>query len=253
MPARRRTCRPPSGPDGPQVVERQLPLDLAHAEARGREDLVLGTSNAAAVDLVDRWPAWPTPVVVLAGPPGSGKSHLAEIWAREAGAVRLDAASIADGLAGAGGATAFLVDDADRGRLDETGLFHLVNTVAASGGALLLVSRRFPLAWGVRLPDLASRLRAATIVEIGEPGEALLEAVMTKLFADRQVTVEPHVVAYVVRRMERSLQTALDLVGRLDKAALARGSRISRTLAAEVMTAGDTGQRELDVGPPREG
>ena len=223
---------------------RQLPLDLSRRPGFSRDELVVTPANAAAVALVDRWPDWPSPVVVLAGPPGSGKSHLASLWADRAealvGAVQ-DAESL---VARAAAGHAVLLEGVEP-PLDEAGLFHLINAVRGAGSNLLMTSRRFPAAWGVGLADLASRLKAATVVEIAEPDDLLLSAVITKLFADRQVEVEPHVVAYIVNRIERSLSTAAGVVERLDHAAMARKTRISRALAAEIVSALDEGQGEL--------
>ncbi|MGE0501280.1 MAG: DnaA regulatory inactivator HdaA [Rhizobiaceae bacterium] len=227
-----------SGSDSP----RQLPLDLAHDEGRSREDLVVSDANMEAVAAVEGWPDWPVTVMVLAGPRGSGKSHLAAVWAEHSGAAQLDPRHIADAPPGHA-----LIDDADGAALDETGLFHLINRARQDGSNILLTARRFPAAWGVRLPDLASRLKAAATVEIREPDDALLAGVIAKLFADRQVDVEPHVVQFVVRRIERSLATAIDVVERLDRAALERQSRITRSLAADVVGALDAGQGELDL------
>jgi chromosomal replication initiation ATPase DnaA len=112
---------------------------------------------------------------------------------------------------------------------------------------VLITARRFPSAWGVALPDLASRLKAAATVEIGEPDDELLAGVIAKLFADRQVEVEPHVVQYLVRRIERSLATAIRVVDRLDRIALEEQTRITRALAAEAVEALDEGQGELDL------
>jgi len=214
---------------------RQLPLDLVHAAASGRDDLVVAASNAAALAMIDRWPEWPSPVVILAGPAGSGKSHLAAIWLHESGATPVGAAALGPSAIEAATHGPVLIDDIDAGAVDEAGLFHLINAVRSAGTSLLLTARRFPLAWSVTLPDLQSRLKAATTVEIHEPDDALLSAVVTKLFADRQVEVEPHVVQYLVRRMERSLSSANALVARLDRAALEQKSRINRALAAQVV------------------
>ncbi len=233
-------------PDAP----RQIPLDLGHVPGHSRDEMVVSDANRSAVALVDSWPDWPASAVVLAGPAGSGKSHLAAIWAEQADAIAIDtsdsgswARSLERCLERRGPA---LVDDADL-RLDEEALFHLMNAVRASGAHLLLTSRRFPSAWGVRLPDLASRLKAAATVEISEPDDHLLAAVITKLFSDRQVEVEPHVVQFLVRRIERSLSTAIDVVDRLDRAALEQKTRITRTLAAQTLSALDHGQGELDI------
>ncbi len=230
----------------PSDPPRQLPLDLAHRPGHSREELVVSEANRQAVALIDAWPDWPAPVFVLAGPAGSGKSHLASIWADAANAVFMDADRIESELEEAQIDRPVAIDDADMA-LDEHGLFHLINAARAAGTQVLLTSRRFPSAWGVRLPDLASRLKAAATVEILEPDDHLLAAVITKLFADRQVEVEPHVVQFLVRRIERSLSTAIDVVERLDRAAMEQKSRITRTLAAQTVTTLDSGQADLDL------
>ena len=225
---------------------RQLPLDLGHGTGYSRDDIVVSAANAEAVALVDRWPQWPAPVVILAGPAGSGKSHLASIWREQSDASRVSPRRIGEAVAALGARPA-LIDDIDAAPIDDNALFHLINAVRGAGSFLLLTARRFPSAWGVVLPDLASRLKAAATVEIHEPDDMLLAGVITKLFADRQVEVEPHVVQYLVRRIERSLATAMRVVERLDRAALEQKSRITRALAAEVVSAMDEGQGELDL------
>jgi chromosomal replication initiation ATPase DnaA len=207
----------------------------------------MSRANDAAVSLIDRWPDWPSPVVVLAGPTGSGKSHLGAIWREMSAAAELDRRGIGEAVALAEQGTPLFLDDADAGGLDETGLFHALNAVRAAGSSMLITARRFPAAWGVALPDLASRLKAAATIEIGEPDDELLAGVIAKLFADRQVEVEPHVVQYLVRRIERSLATAIRVVDRLDRIALEEQTRITRALAAEAVGALDEGQGELDI------
>jgi chromosomal replication initiation ATPase DnaA len=228
-------------------ISRQLPLDLGHSPGFSRDDLVVSDANRQAVALIDRWPRWETSVMVLAGPPGSGKSHLAAIWAERAGAASIGADGIEAWLQATELSQPVLIDDADAKDLDEPGLFHLINAVRAAGTHLLLTARRFPSAWGVGLPDLASRLNAAATVEILEPDDLLLAGVITKLFADRQIEVEPHVVQFLVRRIERSLSTAISVVERLDRTALEEQTRITRALAAETINAMDEGQAELDL------
>lgn len=225
---------------------RQLPLDLGHGTGYSRDELVVSATNEQAAALVDRWPDWPSAVVVLAGPAGSGKTHLASIWQARAGALKVDARRIGECIANLGARPA-LIDDVDASPVDEHGLFHLINAVRGAGSHLLLTARRFPSAWGVRLPDLASRLKAAATVEIHEPDDLLLAGVITKLFADRQVEVEPHVVQYLVRRIERSLATAMRVVERLDRTALERKTPITRALASETISAMDEGQGEFDM------
>ncbi|MDE1159123.1 MAG: DnaA regulatory inactivator HdaA [Neorhizobium sp.] len=212
----------------------QLPLQFTHDAARGRDDLLVSERLAAAVAIVDDWPAWRAPVVILAGPVGSGKSHLAHIWRERAGAAEIHptAGSDASKIAAAG---PVLFEDAERQGFDETELFHVINAVRQHGHTLLMTSRLWPMSWAVALPDLKSRLKAATVVEIGEPDEELLAQVIVKLFADRQLYIDDKIVGYIVTRMERSLGAAQTIVDRLDRLALARGTRITRPLAAEVL------------------
>jgi chromosomal replication initiation ATPase DnaA len=224
---------------GPNERERrkneQLPLQFTHDAARGRDDLLVSARLAAAVAIVDEWPSWPSPIVVLAGPVGSGKSHLAHIWKERAGARDIHplAGSPASALAASG---PVLFEDAERQGFDETELFHVINSVRQHGHSLLMTSRLWPMSWPVSLPDLKSRLKAATVVEIGEPDEELLAQVIVKLFSDRQLYIDDKLVFYIVNRMERSLGAAQTIVDRLDRLALGRGTRITRALAAEVLS-----------------
>jgi chromosomal replication initiation ATPase DnaA len=226
---------------------RQLPLDLGHSTGYSRDDLVVSDANRQAVALIDRWPDWPATVVVLAGPAGSGKSHLASIWRETSDAATLDPRRIESEVSGLDAGRPALIDDADRGGLDEQGLFHLINAARAAGTHVLLTARRFPAAWGVALPDLMSRLKAAATVEIHEPDDLLLAGVITKLFADRQIEVDANVVQFLVRRIERSLATAISIVDRLDRAALEQKTRITRSLAADTVDAIDRGQAEFEI------
>ncbi|MCU0832196.1 MAG: DnaA/Hda family protein [Rhizobiaceae bacterium] len=218
---------------------RQLVLDLPFEAASGDDALFVSPANAAAVRLIERWPAWPGPIAMLVGPPGSGKSHLANLWALKAGAERRTSASIepiGDGV------RAVLIDPLDGppdALLDETGLFHLVNALKARDGHLLLTSVRPPAALGVALPDLMSRLKSATIAAIDSPSDADFTALLGKLAADRQLDMEPGVVEFLLRRIERSHAAARAIIAELDAEALSRGARVTRKLAADVLRARD--------------
>jgi chromosomal replication initiation ATPase DnaA len=212
----------------------QLPLAFTHDPASGRDDLLVSERLAAAVSIIDSWPSWPSPVVILAGPVGSGKSHLASIWREHSSASEIDPQAGAH-AAVAAAAGPVLFEDVDRRGFDDAELFHVINSVRENGTSLLMTSRLWPMSWPVTLADLRSRLKAATVVEIGEPDEELLAQVIVKLFADRQLYIDDKLVLYIVNRMERSLNAAQMIVERLDRLALARGTRITRPLVAEVL------------------
>lgn len=217
---------------------RQLPLELPLAERRGREDWIVSAANAEATALVERWPDWPSDVVLLVGPEGSGKSHLARVFAEASGAIVIAASDLTSrdptALAAAG---AVVVEDLGPD-VAEAALFHLLNAVRQAKARLLLTAATPPVAWGLTLADLVSRLRAVPPVALAEPDDALLEALLAKLFADRQTLVEPAVIAFVARRMERSFAAARDLVAALDREALAAKSPVTRGVAARVLAAG---------------
>lgn len=228
-------------------TDSQLLLDIGLSGSMSRDDLIVTRSNREAVLLIESWPNWPGPAVVLAGPPGSGKTHLATIWREMADARACDPNALTAGdLDAAQAGRALLLDGVEPGGFDENALFHIMNAVRANGGSLLMTSAHWPGAWRVQTPDLRSRIQAATTVEIAEPDDELLVGVMTKLFADRQIVVDAAVIGYIASRIERSLASARAIVDRLDKASLARKAKITRAFAAAFVREYDTNQNEFD-------
>jgi len=218
------------------VPQRQLAPALGHAESFAREDFLEGPSNAAALKLVESWPDWPNRVVVLAGPEGAGKSHLAAIWADLAGARFLAAHALAEtSLLAALSTGALVIEDLASEAIDERSLFHLINLAREEEAFVLVTARTAPGGWSLQVPDLASRLRALPVVELGAPDDALLRAVLVKLFTDRQVTVDEGLVAYLATRMERSFAAARALVEDLDREALRLKRPVTRALAADFL------------------
>jgi chromosomal replication initiation ATPase DnaA len=214
----------------------QLTLALDHAESLAREDFLAGPSNAAALSLIERWPDWPSRTILLRGPEGSGKSHLAAIWARAAGARTLspralDGAEVPIALA----TGALVIENLDRGGFDEAALFHLLNLAREERAYLLVTARSAPATWRIGVPDLASRLRAVPVVALEPPDDALLRAVIVKLFADRQLAVDEGLVGYLATRIERSFAAARAAVVALDREALRMKRPVTRALAAELL------------------
>lgn len=221
-----------------KAIPQQLVLALPHRPAQEADDFLVSRSNVAAVELVDSWPQWPLPVQLVVGPAGSGKSHLANVWRLRSGAALAPARRIDDETVRVFEARrALVVEDIDRGIGNEKILFHLMNLAREASGALLLTSRVAPGEIAVALPDLRSRLRATTPVMIEGPDEALVRSVLVKLFSDRQLVVEPHVIGYVALHMERSMAAAVRVVAACDRLSLAAQRKVTRGIAAEALAA----------------
>jgi len=218
---------------------KQLTLALALPPPTfARGDFVLSDGNREALAWLDRWPDWPAPALAVSGPPGSGKTHLARIWATRANAAVLDAPdlegkSVPDLTALSEAHARILIDHADRA--PERALFHLYNLMRERRGHLLLVAELPPAHWRISLPDLASRLRAAPAVAVAPPDDELLGSIILKQLSDRQLHAGPGVVQYLVARMERSAETARRVVAALDQRALSERREIDRRLAADVL------------------
>lgn len=221
-------------------MPRQLTLDLTTPPAFARADFLPAEANEAALSTLDAPEDWPQGRMLLIGPEGSGKSHMAAFWAAENGARRIDTAKLrpeaTDHLVTEGGA--LVVEDADHAGFAagaEQSLFHLWNLCGARNCLLLLTARTPPRDWGLSLPDLRSRMDAIAQVRLGPPDEALLAAVLVKLFADRQLTVSAGLIDWLVLRMDRDLGLARRLVAAMDKTAMADKSPVTRRIAADLL------------------
>jgi chromosomal replication initiation ATPase DnaA len=213
----------------------QIPFPFDAKRSFAREDFVPGTTNEAALALIDAWPHWPQRVCAVWGPSGSGKTHLAQIWRAQSGAVEIAASELTrDEFAELPAGGAFLLDDADRAD-GGAGLFHLINFVNQSAGWLLMTGREAPPRWATRVPDLHSRLTAVAGVALDSPDEALLMRVLLKLFADRQLKPSEALIDYLGPRLQRSFAEAERMVVLIDTLALQQKRNISVEIGAQAL------------------
>lgn len=216
----------------------QLVLDLSRRPAMGREDFFVAPSNSAAVAWIDKWPEWSSPALVVYGPPASGKTHLLSVWREQSGARIIDPQTVVLEDLAATDCRAVAVDNAQNfagDALAEQALFHLYNLMRERDGHLMLLAEKPVAQWGIVLPDLASRLKAAASAPLHLPDDALLSAVMVKLFSDRQLRVGQDVVEYLLPRFDRSLASVRQMVEAIDKAALTQKKPVTVPFVRQVL------------------
>ncbi len=212
-----------------------MPLELGHKPSHAEDDFLIGAGNELAHARILAWPHWPDGVTVLVGPPASGKSHLVRIFADRSRAVTASPETIG-ALAADNGTLPVVVEDVDRAGYDEQALFHLLNQAMRGQRSLLVTAREDIAQWTLTTDDVRSRMRRAAAFRLEISDDIELSQMMVKLFADRQIKVDPRIVTYVVARMERSHEEAAMLVDDMDRLALAKGTAITRAIASEVLT-----------------
>jgi chromosomal replication initiation ATPase DnaA len=238
----------------PAGTERsQLALELGHEPSLAAADFMVGEGNQLAYAHVMAFPNWSGPLTLLAGPAKSGKSHLARIWADRSGAATPEPETLEE-LSREGGTMPLVVEDVDRRGYEEAALFHLLNQSMRDLRPLLMTAREPVANWPFATDDLKSRARLAAFFSVSTSDDIHLSQMLVKLFGDRQVAVDPKIIAYLVARMERSPEEAVALAGIMDRMALERGTAITRAIAAEALAqrgaAHDDGQLELELGRP---
>ncbi|MFN3662324.1 chromosomal replication initiator DnaA [Yoonia sp.] len=216
------------------MMARQLSFDWPNGVALGPDDFFVSTANATAFGMVTDPDRWPLRKLVIAGPAGCGKSHLARIFAAAQPTQIIAASDLTPDFVPT--TPALVVEDMDNLPADaQESMFHLHNHLQNNAGLLLMTARQTPARWPISLPDLASRMQGSAVVQVADPDDALLQAVMMKLFADRQILPPAGLTAYLAPRIERSFAAAADIVARLDEAALATGHKINLRLAARLL------------------
>lgn len=218
----------------------QLGFDLPARAALGRDDFFVSDANAMALALVDSWPNWAGNKLAIIGPEGSGKTHLAHVWAAQSGARIIQATGLSKDAVPELAQQPIAVENVPAIATDaaaQDALFHLHNLTLAEGHSLLVTGVSEPKHWGLTLPDLKSRLEGTTTAVLKEPDDALLSILLAKLFIDRQLAPNADTIAYMVKHMDRSFAEARRLVRAIDQASLAKKRKVSRALAADVMKA----------------
>jgi chromosomal replication initiation ATPase DnaA len=216
----------------------QLPLLPPPCAARHvTAEFIRTAANDAALTWLDRVADWPQGRLALWGEVGCGKTHLLHRWTSTMGTQHLGAHYLTgptlprlDELPDLSTLAGLAIDDADA-MTDEATLLHLLNATAEARLPVLLAARAPPARWPLRVPDLASRLRAMTAVEILPPDDDLLRIMLKHLFKDRQHRVACETQDWLLTRLPRTQAALWQAVDRLDRAALGSSGGITRPLA----------------------
>ncbi|HEY0919812.1 hypothetical protein [Devosia sp.] len=221
----------------------QLAFELGHTPSHAEADFIVGEGNELAHAHVMAYPHWPGPLTLVTGPAKAGKSHLARIWADRAGAAAPWPDELED-LARAGGKLPLLLEDVDRRGYEEAALFHLLNQSMRDRRPVLMTAREPVANWPFATDDLKSRARLAALFTVSTSDDIHLSQMFVKLFGDRQLAVDPKIIAYLVARMERSPEETVALTGLMDRLALERGTAVTRAIAAEALAMRDAARGE---------
>lgn len=232
----------------------QLPLAFKHEPFLGKEDFMVASCNAEAFAYVENWPDWPFFAICLYGPTGSGKSHLANMFSENVSIKtrfpykipNIRASEVNTGtLRFFEQHPCLIIEDLNE-NIDNEAMFHLYNQYRNEGGYILFTSETAPARLNISLPDLRSRLNIVPSIEIKEPGDDLLQALIVKLFTDRQIVIGEEVLNYIVANMQRSYAYARKLVAEIDNISLARKRAVTIPVVKEALSAlNDTHQGEL--------
>ncbi|MEE2698403.1 MAG: DnaA/Hda family protein [Pseudomonadota bacterium] len=224
------------------IEKDQLTLKFDHRPAFGGEDFLIASPNAEAISRLDSWPDWSGNALVLFGPAGSGKTHLAQVFQAMSNAYIVETVDLKEKQPPCylGDAPAAILENADVISMNEDGklqesILHLYNVLFETDRHLLLTARQSPARWGVTLKDLSSRLNSASQAKIGFPDDALIAAVLVKQFQDRQLKIEDDVIFYILSRMERSFQAARKIVQEIDELTLKEHRKITVPLVRKVL------------------
>lgn len=240
-----------SGLAGLDPAVRQLVLDLGHTVSHSAVDFIVSEHNELAFRHIAAYPEWPGPLTLIVGPAKAGKSHLAGIWAERVDAVLVEPGTL-EALATTGGKRPAVVENADRGTYPEAALFHLLNQSMRESRPVLMTARRDPKDWPLATEDVRSRVRLAAQFRVAAADDTQLSQMLVKLFGDRQIAVDPTLIGYVVRRMEREPNEAVALVSLMDGLAMARRTGITRGIAAEAIALRSVQRGLLDDNNDRE-
>jgi chromosomal replication initiation ATPase DnaA len=225
---------------------RQLPFEYGHEPSHLEDDFIAGDGNRLALGHVRAFPNWAGPLTLIEGPPKSGKSHLARIWALRAGAT-LAGPDELERLSRIGGTAPLVVEDVERSGYDEDALFHLLNQSMRDGRPVLMTTREPVANWPFETDDLKSRARLAARFAVTLSDDIQLSQMFVKLFEDRQVAVDPKIISYLVTRMERSSEEAVALAELVDRIALSRATAITRSVAAAALAERGVGEDKLNL------
>lgn len=218
-------------------LSKQLTFEFANdLQNYDFDDLVISNSNLMAYKLINSWPNWNSSVAAIIGATGAGKSHFANVWQKMSSAIIFKPNELKEANLAIIENNSVLIENLEENSFIEEDLFHLFNSINQArihnqNQNILITCSNSPKNWKINLLDLASRLKTIIETYIEQPDDMLLEAILLKLFSDKQIIIDANVLSYIISNMERSFNFAIKLVELCDKYALEKHSKISKQIA----------------------
>ena len=209
----------------------QLIFKFPFSKKYYEQDFFVSSNNFSAYKLVESWPNWPGKWLNIFGSKGSGKTHLAKILEKKIDKIKLiEAKNIENELVRDLNSLDCLIIDNYENNIDEKLLYSILNQSKQLEKYILINSTLSIKNTNFNLEDLKSRIRSFLFIGIELPTDDLLKVIITKTLSDKQVSIDPKLLKYIINNVERSYEKMFKFLKDVDELSLSTGKSININL-----------------------